>query len=247
MCDRLSIVVTTFLSSTIFTHRRIPASPEQWQHGDLAISRKTHNFFGLSLILLQLVKTQAQILWLVSCPVRANRQRGRGASSPSGGHSARVIFVFPCSFASSTARARSFCTHQRPRITESTVLKHIHRKGRRQLQLSRRRWLHDCTASYVKDRSRHIFRRGHSLRGAQGCALVQDTTARSLFGLYVPTCTDGACQVRVACAKPQTVQRSGPGPGRWSHESVEHHDPVSCSCVVYGTPIHKTTFHNFSF
>ena len=36
------------------------------------------------------------------------------------------------------------------------------------------------------------------------CALVQDTSARSLFGLYVPTCTNGARQVRVACAKPQT-------------------------------------------
>ena len=36
------------------------------------------------------------------------------------------------------------------------------------------------------------------------CALVQETSARSLFGLYVPTCTDGARQVRVACAKPQT-------------------------------------------
>ena len=36
------------------------------------------------------------------------------------------------------------------------------------------------------------------------CTLVQDTSARSLFGLYEPTCTDGTRQVRVACAKPQT-------------------------------------------
>ena len=51
--------------------------------------------------------------------------------------------------ASSAARARSFCTHQRSRITESSVFKEIHHKDRRQLQLSKRRWLHDCTASYV--------------------------------------------------------------------------------------------------
>ena len=53
-------------------------------------------------------------------------------------------------FWSGTARARSLCTQQRSRITESSVFKQIHHKDRRQLQLSRRRWLHDCTASYVR-------------------------------------------------------------------------------------------------
>ena len=46
------------------------------------------------------------------------------------------LLVFPCSFASETARGRSFCTHQRPRITESAVLKHIHHKDRRQLAVT---------------------------------------------------------------------------------------------------------------
>ena len=39
-----------------------------------------------------------------------------------------LVFVF-FFFASGAARARSFCTHQRSRITESTVFKHIHHRG----------------------------------------------------------------------------------------------------------------------
>ena len=69
------------------------------------------------------------------------------------------LLVFRYYFASGTARARSFCTHQRPRITKSADLKHIHHKDRRQLQLSRRRWLHDCTASYVRSFKTHISSR----------------------------------------------------------------------------------------
>ena len=75
-------------------------------------------------------------------------------------------------------RARSFCTHQRPRITKSAVLKHIHHKDRRQLQLSRRRWLHACTAGYERYRSRHIFRRGHSLRGTGQCQRLNTCRSR---------------------------------------------------------------------
>ena len=40
--------------------------------------------------------------------------------------------------ASGTARARSFCTHERTRTTESTVFEHIHHKDRRKLQLFQR-------------------------------------------------------------------------------------------------------------
>ena len=78
----------------------------------------------------------------------------------------RRCFVFRWFFASGTARARSFCTHQRSRITDSTVFKHIHHKDRRH---------------YVRSRSRHIF----------------------LASFGIPR-TDGARQVRLACAKPQT-------------------------------------------
>ena len=75
-----------------------------------------------------------------------------------------------------STRTQFFCTHQRPRITESAVLKHIHHKDRRQLQLSRRRWLHDCTASCERcSRSRSLF-------------AVQDThlSSRSLFARHWP-------------------------------------------------------------
>ena len=70
-----------------------------------------------------------------------------------------IIALYFCVFslASGAARARSFCTHQRSRITESTVFKDIHHKDRRQQQLFQRLALHDCTASYVRSRSRHIF------------------------------------------------------------------------------------------
>ena len=51
VCDRLSFVSPHFWLH-LFTHKRIPASPEQRQHGDPVISRKTHNFFGLSLYVL---------------------------------------------------------------------------------------------------------------------------------------------------------------------------------------------------
>ena len=137
-------------------------------------SQDTHKFGGLTLVHFESTSTRS---WCSNVA----RQHGSfvtvktQASSRPSDRRARVIFrvpsllVFPCSFASGTARARSFCTHQRPRITKSAVLKHIHHKDRRQLQLSRRRWLHDCTASYERYRSRHIFRRGHSLRGTGQC------------------------------------------------------------------------------
>ena len=48
------------------------------------------------------------------------------------------------------------------------------------------------------------------------CALVQDTSARSLFGhMYRRSETSGLC-------KAADVQRSGPGPGRRTHEAVQH-------------------------
>ena len=78
-----------------------------------------------------------------------------------------------------------FLHHQRPPIIESTVFKHIHHKDRRQLQLSRRRWLHDCTASCVRSRSRHIF-------------------SDSLGTLRA----DETRQVRFACSKPQTSREA---------------------------------------
>ena len=122
------------------------------------------------------------------------------------GHRARVIFrvpsllVFPCSFASGTARARSFCTHERSRTTESTVFEHIHHKDRRQLQLFHRLALHDRTASYVCARSRHI------------CSI-------SFWSL----CTDMYRRIETSTCrlcKAADVQRSGPGPGRRAHEAV---------------------------
>ena len=60
-------------------------------------------------------------------------------------------------FWSGTARARSFCTHQRSRLTNIAFCQLIIHAGRRQLQLSRRRSLHGCTTRYVRPRSRHIF------------------------------------------------------------------------------------------
>ena len=50
--------------------------------------------------------------------------------------------------ASGTARARSFCTHERSRTTESTVFQHIHHKDRRQLQLFQRLALRRGRASF---------------------------------------------------------------------------------------------------
>ena len=91
------------------------------------------------------------------------------ASSRTSGHRARVIFtvlpllVFPCSFASGTARARSFCTHERSRTTESTVFEHIHHKDRRQLQLFQRLPLRRGRASFVT--SVNTDPRGLPLRG----------------------------------------------------------------------------------
>ena len=158
VCDRLSIVSPHFWGDLAISRK----TQFLWLVSHSALTRKTHKFGGLSLVHYESTSTRS---WCSS----AARLHGSfvtvktQASSRPSGHSARVIFrvpsllVFPCSFASGTARARSFCTHQRPRITESAVLKHIHHKDRRQLQLSRRRWLHDCTASYVRYRSRHLL------------------------------------------------------------------------------------------
>ena len=110
--------------------------------------------------------------------------------------------MFPCSFASGTARARSFCTHERSRTTESTVFEHIHHKDRRQLQLFHRLALHDRTASYVCARSRHIC-------SISFWSLCTDMYRRS------ETSTCGLC-------KAADVQRSGPGPGRRTREAVQH-------------------------
>ena len=58
--------------------------------------------------------------------------------------------------ASSAARARSFCTHERTRTTKSTVFEHIHHKDRRQLQLIQRPALHGRASLAAVSSSRHI-------------------------------------------------------------------------------------------
>ena len=58
------------------------------------------------------------------------------------------LLVFPCSFASGTARARSFYSHERSRTTESTDFEDIHHKDRRQLQLFQRLALRRGRASF---------------------------------------------------------------------------------------------------
>ena len=125
-----------------------------WLVSQSVLSGKTHEFCGFSVCLNS--QERDKIRWLVSCPLRVNLNavvvqqciaatrlpcncQETGIVTHSG-HRARVIFrvpsllVFPCSLASSTARARSFCTQQR-----------FHRLV-----------LHDRTASYVCARSRHI-------------------------------------------------------------------------------------------
>ena len=77
----------------------------------------------------------------------------------------RHCFVFRWLFAPGTARARSFCAHQRSQITESTVFKHIHHKDRRQLQLS-------------TSRSRHIFSASLETPRAHGARQVRLACAK---------------------------------------------------------------------
>ena len=95
------------------------------------------------------------------------------------GHRARVNLV-----ARPTQHAHAFFArisdHGSP---NPQFFKHINHKDRRQLQLSKGRWLHDCTAGYVRSRSRDTF---PAFLG----------TPRA----------DGARQVRLACAKPQTTR-----------------------------------------
>ena len=91
------------------------------------------------------------------------------ASSRLSGHRARVILLqsiiialyFGVFFASGAARARSFCTHQRSRITESTFF----------------------SASITKIDGSGSSSSGWRCTTARQamCALVQDTSARSLF------------------------------------------------------------------
>ena len=61
VCDRFSFVSPRFWLH-LFTHKRIPASFEQWQHGEHIISQNTRIHWILA--------RHAQIRWLVSCPSR---------------------------------------------------------------------------------------------------------------------------------------------------------------------------------
>ena len=178
MRDRLPFVSPHFWLD-LFAHKRIPTSLEPRSHG----------------------KRWSLLDYPSQVNIRAPRRRRSAerlhgsfitvkthASSRLSGHRARMnlfaesrhCFAFRCFFASGAARARFFCTHQRSRMTESTVFKHIHHKDRRQQQLFQWLALHDCTASYVRSRSKHIF------------------------SASLGTPADGARQVRLACAKPQT-------------------------------------------
>ena len=174
-------------------------------------SRKTHNFFGLSLSLFNLAR---QIRWLVSCPLRVNLhavvvQQRRAATRLLYNCQDTSIFTLQrppctCDLQSAVIACVSvfFCFRHSTRtqflhasaFTDHRILsfffEQIHHKDRRQLQLFQRQALHDCTASYVCARSRHVFMCRRS-----------------------ETSTYGLC-------KAADVQRSGPGPGRRAHEAV---------------------------
>ena len=169
----------------------------------------THRFTGFSQSVLSTI-TQIPGLCLVHdeststrswCAARLDGSFVTVKSSRLSGHRARVILLqsiiialyFGVFFAPGAARARSVCTYRCSRITESTVFKRTHHKDQRQLQLFQRLALHDCTASCVCARSRHIC---------------------SIFFCLCETSTCGLC-------KAADVQRSGPGPGRRAHEAAQ--------------------------
>ena len=108
-------------------------------------------------------------------------------------------------FASSAARARSFCTHRCSRITESTVFNRTHHKDRRQLQVFQRPALHDrpAQAGYVCSRSRHI------------CSIS--------FSLYVPTERDKYVWLVQSRRRPEKWTRTRKAGSRGSATP----DPVS--------------------
>ena len=93
---------------------------------------------------------------------------------------------------------------------------------RRQQQLSRRRWLHDVTASYVRSRSRHIFS----------------------ASLGTPR-ADGARQVRLACAKPQTSREVDQDLEGGLIRHCKTRPSFLVMCCLWETPSQvDVTFHN---
>ena len=126
VCDKLSLVAPHFWLH-FFHPQADPGKPRTVAaRRPCYLSQDTHKFGGLSLVHYESTSTRS---WCSS----AARLHGSfvtvktQASSRPSGHRARVIsrvptlLVFPCSFASGTARARSFCTNERSRTTESTV------------------------------------------------------------------------------------------------------------------------------
>ena len=66
--------------------------------------------------------------------------------------------------------------------------------------------------------ARQMEETGGELRGRASLVTVDVLTRHICSVSFVSLCADGARQVRLACAKPQTS--SGPGPGGWAHEGV---------------------------
>ena len=91
------------------------------------------------------------------------------------------LLVFPCSCASGAARACSFCTHQRTRITVTSVFKQ--------------------NTSQRSTAAAALPAAGAARPHGQLCVRSFKT---HLLDLFLSLCADGARQVRMACAKPQT-------------------------------------------
>ena len=193
-----------------------PGKPRAVQHGDLVISRKTHNFFGLSLSLFYLARHEffggvsqsalirkTQIRWLVSCPLRVNFnavvvQQRRAATRLFCNCQGTGIFTpqWPpctCDLQSTFIACVSdvFC------VWHSTRTQFLH-------------------ASAITDHRIHSFE-AHPSKRSTGAAALQASLAARLHGklcetsckthlldLFVFISADRANQIRVACAKPQT-------------------------------------------